>query len=343
MPPHIIESQEETRHTRQAADNAKTRRERGKLAQRAFRQRQIDTIGDLREENKRLRDAIVSICRAAAADETTLGLAIRDARKVAHIEDGEEALGALAQPSEDHEARHSDLLAGGPHGFDFFDPYQAQPQRHNLPNMGNISSFDADCYLNITSAPEDIAPFLGSAAYSVAGQIHWVTLAYSYSVIKALRTATPSSDACRFASRIFGRVLRQISLEGLLAILHARLVYRKEGLLTGNDHPARDPRLAKALMLSIVDLCAPEPKRCFLSAFDVADRLRDELGAEFPVFEAVLCGKVTDYRSAIMRDIMRELASKAICYGDGPRWNPHDVVSVSRRWFSESNVLNQWI
>ncbi|KAK6086639.1 hypothetical protein SCUP515_00205 [Seiridium cupressi] len=340
MPPHIIESREETRRTRQAADNAK----------RAFRQRQIDTISDLREENKRLRDAIVSICRAAAADETTLGLAISDARKVAHIEDSEEALGALAQPSEDHETRHSDLLVGGAHGFGVYDPYhhlhpvvQAQPQRHNLPNMGNISSFDADRYLNITSAPEDIAPFLGSAAYSVAGQIHWVTLAYSYSVIKALRTATPSSDACRFASRIFGRVLRQISLEGLLAILHARLVYRKEGLMTGDDHPARDPRLAKAFMLSIVDMCAPEPKQSFLSAFDVADRLREELGAEFPVFEAVLCGKVTDYRSAIMRDIMRELASKAICYGDGPRWNPDDVISVSRRWFSESNALNQSI
>ncbi|KAK3374198.1 hypothetical protein B0T24DRAFT_289613 [Lasiosphaeria ovina] len=42
------------------------RRERGRLAQRAFRQRQIDTIRELREENKALRDAISKLSQVTA-------------------------------------------------------------------------------------------------------------------------------------------------------------------------------------------------------------------------------------------------------------------------------------
>ncbi|KAI0178700.1 hypothetical protein GGR52DRAFT_267545 [Hypoxylon sp. FL1284] len=49
----------------EAPDYITARRERGKLAQRAFRQRQIDTIRGLEDENQRLRDAISAICSAS--------------------------------------------------------------------------------------------------------------------------------------------------------------------------------------------------------------------------------------------------------------------------------------
>ncbi|KAL7622589.1 hypothetical protein AAE478_008098 [Parahypoxylon ruwenzoriense] len=62
-----------------------TRRERGKLAQRAFRQRQIDTIRNLEDENQRLRDAISLISDAEGQDNNALSLAILSARKVAGL------------------------------------------------------------------------------------------------------------------------------------------------------------------------------------------------------------------------------------------------------------------
>ncbi|KAI1777416.1 hypothetical protein F4818DRAFT_410263 [Hypoxylon cercidicola] len=61
------------------------RRERGKLAQRAFRQRQIDTIRSLEDENQKLRDAITAICDVAAQDNAALSLAISNARKIAGL------------------------------------------------------------------------------------------------------------------------------------------------------------------------------------------------------------------------------------------------------------------
>ncbi|KAI0846137.1 hypothetical protein F5Y00DRAFT_244641 [Daldinia vernicosa] len=66
-------------------DYIAARRERGKLAQRAFRQRQIDTIRSLEEENRKLRRAISAISDAADRNDATISQAIAEARKVAGI------------------------------------------------------------------------------------------------------------------------------------------------------------------------------------------------------------------------------------------------------------------
>ncbi|KAL1874975.1 hypothetical protein Plec18167_005643 [Paecilomyces lecythidis] len=49
------------------------RREKGRIAQRAFRQRQIDTINKLEEEVSLLRDSIRKICQAAVCQTSLLG------------------------------------------------------------------------------------------------------------------------------------------------------------------------------------------------------------------------------------------------------------------------------
>jgi hypothetical protein len=81
-------------HSRHNADNnLQQRRERGRLAQRAFRRRQIDTIRELREDNQALRDAIDDISRAAAAGpahahnrQSQLQAAIQNAFRVAGLD-----------------------------------------------------------------------------------------------------------------------------------------------------------------------------------------------------------------------------------------------------------------
>ncbi|KAI2777032.1 hypothetical protein F4815DRAFT_482736 [Daldinia loculata] len=69
----------------EAPEYIAARRERGKLAQRAFRQRQIDTIRSLEEENRKLRRAISAISDAADRNDATISQAITEARKVAGI------------------------------------------------------------------------------------------------------------------------------------------------------------------------------------------------------------------------------------------------------------------
>ncbi|XXG95550.1 peroxisomal copper amine oxidase [Hypoxylon texense] len=76
---------ESTSTQAEAPEYVTARRERGKLAQRAFRQRQIDTIRSLEDENQKLRDAISAICDVAGQDSAALSLAISKARKVAGL------------------------------------------------------------------------------------------------------------------------------------------------------------------------------------------------------------------------------------------------------------------
>ncbi|OTA91933.1 hypothetical protein M434DRAFT_396876 [Hypoxylon sp. CO27-5] len=70
----------------EAPDYITARRERGKLAQRAFRQRQIDTIRNLERENQKLRDAISAIHYAAGQSDAKLSQAIAAARRIAGLQ-----------------------------------------------------------------------------------------------------------------------------------------------------------------------------------------------------------------------------------------------------------------
>ncbi|KAK3328221.1 hypothetical protein B0T19DRAFT_461632 [Cercophora scortea] len=67
------------------AQEIEQRRERGRRAQRAFRQRQIDTIRELRDENQALKDAINEISRAATSGDFALQRAIEKARRLAGL------------------------------------------------------------------------------------------------------------------------------------------------------------------------------------------------------------------------------------------------------------------
>ncbi|ORY57595.1 uncharacterized protein BCR38DRAFT_502175 [Pseudomassariella vexata] len=70
-----------------ADDEIKQRRERGKISQRAFRQRQIDTTRELREENGKLRAAIASISGAASQGNVALHIAMAAACEAAGVHD----------------------------------------------------------------------------------------------------------------------------------------------------------------------------------------------------------------------------------------------------------------
>ncbi|KAB5531172.1 hypothetical protein GE09DRAFT_1251739 [Coniochaeta sp. 2T2.1] len=98
------------------------RRERGRLAQRAFRQRQIDTIRAINDENQELKDAIDRIARASAfirpgSGESDLVAAVQHARHVARLD----------VAIEDHRNRRSSSGGGGHHSSD-----DAESNAHNL-------------------------------------------------------------------------------------------------------------------------------------------------------------------------------------------------------------------
>ncbi|KAH8200329.1 hypothetical protein TruAng_005482 [Truncatella angustata] len=332
-----------------SSDKVIVRRERGKVAQRAFRQRQIDAIKSLREENQALRAAIVAIDDAANLyDPKVLNKTVETARQLVDVLEQQQATeSAATQVIEKNKTAHEADVVDNVHISRNVEDYLPAAFSGNISRQthhdhgsdieGHLPSTSFDQQIRLTGAPLDIVPYLGAEAYTVAGQIHWVTLAYSYSAVKAMRHPNPPKEAYIYVTKIFGNVLRRISIEGILDILHGRLIYRKNGFMTGDEHSARDPSLGRALMLSAMDQCAPTPKWYYLTAFDVADRVRQDLGSGFAMFEATLSGNINDGRASVMRELMRELALKAVCFGDGARWDPDDITAAIRRWVAETS------
>ncbi|KAI1880958.1 hypothetical protein JX265_001198 [Neoarthrinium moseri] len=359
------------RSSQSPEDEVKCRRERGKLAQRAFRQRQIDTIRSLKERNQKLCDAISTIGQAAAVGNAALSKAIADAQRLALSNtsaDAAEDIQNQKESDEDLSASHgesemsNDCRIMKQYLFDSTSLKIQQQERQN-PSVAMVLStenhgfctpastggptadinydfyagLEADRNIMIAWAPPDIKPFTGAAAYTVAGQIHWVTLAYSYAAVKAVRDCpnNRSSEAFEFVNQGYGEALRHVSLDSLYDLVHGRLLFRTQGFIAG-EHAARDPDLGKAMTLSIIATYSPRPSSDYLTAFDVAEGLRTLLGSRYTSFEDTLTGRITDDRVRIMRSLMKFLARRGVCFGDGPRWRQDDLSEVCERWLIET-------
>jgi hypothetical protein len=202
----------------------------------------------------------------------------------------------------------------------------------------HVPWFEPDRHLKLVGAPPDIVPFLGLHAYSVAGQIFWFAIAYIYSAIKALVGPSPPPDAHVVASSVFGLALRNFSLPNLLAILHGRLLFRKQGWIAG-DHDGRNADPTKALFSSPLDTYGPLLTNTYRDASDVENHLREKLGSNFATFEATLRGQQGVQQTSLMKGLMTVLARSAICFGDGPRWKLDLVGAIANRWMEESGIM----
>ncbi|KAH7040933.1 uncharacterized protein B0I36DRAFT_358161 [Microdochium trichocladiopsis] len=278
--------------TEPASDEISVRRERGKLAQRAFRQRQIDMIRILKDENAKLKDAISTISTAAYRSQRELKDAITEACRIAELNPSGAAHESSPAQQADDDFEHGSVTTQSPrpssaqplsssypplgqgasawpaplelrsphidtsqpglgsnslYGFDpshnqgyvnshadLFAPpvahmnaapinglrpahapsfstvysqgYAEIPPRGKSPDM---MPFDQSIqpYLPSRSspprqehatailqaqAPEDIMPYLGPRAYTIAGQVYWATLGYAWQVLRTLDTSYPA-------------------------------------------------------------------------------------------------------------------------------------------------------
>ncbi|KZL78379.1 hypothetical protein CI238_03489 [Colletotrichum incanum] len=106
----------------QTDDDLAARRERGRKAQRAFRQRQITAINELREQNQAMQDAITSLARVAARlGSTELKDAVRHAQNAAGMEN-----------SDDVDDSYDECVRYG-------EPSRSQPKESSTAYLMNMS------------------------------------------------------------------------------------------------------------------------------------------------------------------------------------------------------------
>ncbi|RYO74140.1 hypothetical protein DL766_005630 [Monosporascus sp. MC13-8B] len=345
------------------------RRERGKRAQRAFRQRQIDAIRGLQEENQRLRDAIAKIGGAVSHSESPLIEVIGDACRIAGVEaprsisssESPQSVAGnrrfdLSAPLLDKrgevevsagpplgwtETNHQGLVRQNSPGIEYQDQLvsngdldSATGRRDNSENggieFGSEDGWSPNPIPPMTWAPERVLP-LADPPPDIIPYL-------------ALRPPTnsgpPAEDAVATTLDVFYATVRREKLPLIQNLLHARLQFRRRGYLeAGTAHPARRDPVAHALYADqiVAELeRVGARKRDFLTPFDVAARLRAQLGeAEYPVLEAALCGSPRSSEHVpLVRQLVRMITRNAMCFGDSPRWTPEAISRVAASWLA---------
>ncbi|KAJ1337802.1 sterol regulatory element-binding transcription factor 1 [Microdochium nivale] len=323
--------------TEPASDEISVRRERGKLAQRAFRQRQIDMIRILKDENAKLKESILNISTAAYKSQRELKDAIAEACRIAELNPSASVRDGSPGQGEDDFEQHDSVVttqsprpaSAHPHlsssPFGQFNPgsspwtsaplelrsqYASDPQPglighslygfepthnqgyvnshadHFASSMGHgstmpmngmrnasiasfssvyshgfsettprgaspdMTAFDQSVHSSVFThssptraeasltpsqlhTPEDILPYLGARAYTVAGQVHWASLGYAWQVLRTLEMSYPNPS-----SEILGTVYGLFHIDAtnpqsvsvVKDHLYRRLAFRKQRL-----------------------------------------------------------------------------------------------------------------
>lgn len=200
------------------ADKFQRRRERGRQAQAAFRKRQAKAALSIQEEKKRLKEAIESIVQATSRNDSPKLLdAIRHAADTAgmdaqHLEaeaannvalsTGERA-GQLNDSSfidTQDTASDSDLIdVGAPSSCAVSPSTWARSYRPPM-TFGNFW-FDPLRSTNITTAHEDVVPYVGRSRYTLGGLLFWGVLDH----VTNACTHTHHPTSCEDLHAILGR------------------------------------------------------------------------------------------------------------------------------------------
>jgi hypothetical protein len=200
------------------------RRDRGKVAQRAFRQRQSAVVQKLKEEHEKLKSLVGEIVQSAGGDDAAqLRAAIIQAGNAAGLDlsildagDKEndssysrtsEGLSATLHPSMAELSTGNTLYAdttlalpssfrveGEPVGG--YDEQTTQilhatavynsygQSGHMSPRLDYGLWPDQDRCPKVVLPPDDIVPFLGAGMHTFAGNIAWACLEYAYSFLR---------------------------------------------------------------------------------------------------------------------------------------------------------------
>ncbi|KAF7561184.1 hypothetical protein G7046_g2946 [Stylonectria norvegica] len=192
------------------------RRERAKIAQRAFRQRHSAAVHGLKEEHEKLKDLVRDIVNAAQVDDPaqlnaaiiqageaagieTASLATKKCRPLkVHLDQVTSSSAPLVNPitpSDSPSPQSSDgqqkfvALRGTEGAYERSDTsvtsYRRTESGRFSPRFDYGLWMDPDRYRKIFQAPLDISPFLGDGMNTFAGKIMWACIDYATTLLEA--------------------------------------------------------------------------------------------------------------------------------------------------------------
>ncbi|KAM0313158.1 hypothetical protein ACHAPQ_012092, partial [Fusarium lateritium] len=233
-------------------DQLANRRERGRRAQREFRQRQIDTINELQASKESMQAAIASIARAAAQqDSAGMTAAVYDACRLAGVEIPQESslsrvdppscsvrdelpaqqtsevAGATTVSWEQERGttniqRQSPILRTAPYTGGLVVEKSHHQSGRMSPTLGYGLWFGPETSIPIEYPPMDIVPYLQDGS-SLAITVFWTSLSWGFQILNAALGG--NAEAVATAQNTFSAIISTSPGRDVLNGIHARLIY----------------------------------------------------------------------------------------------------------------------
>ncbi|KAI2777938.1 hypothetical protein F4815DRAFT_447740 [Daldinia loculata] len=260
----------------QAEEELRRRRERGKIAQRAFRKRQSNTSRDKRNETQRLKEAISKIVRVARHDDRPeLVKAIQEAAGVTGLDEhvvaelcdeGGNQTRRITKPSQPSPSSRDLLSTNTVSSTGLGTNTQGIPpsigarsgwilkSQDSTPlgrgtDIGWMSTrldyglwFDTSRFIRVDKPPSDIIPYLGKGMSTFAGRLFW---ACGELLLEQCRRAElyahTNPRVAREAREVIWNMVQHSpplhNVRYIIALAEARREFRDRGYIEG-DNPA---------------------------------------------------------------------------------------------------------
>ncbi|KAF5686290.1 hypothetical protein FCIRC_3008 [Fusarium circinatum] len=328
------------------------RRARGRRAQREFRQRQIDTINELRASQESPQAAIASIARAAAQQDSA---GMTEAEPVLSFVDPPTSSVPDEPPAQestdvagvrtvswelepDTQNQFPPMFRTAPYGRELIVERSHHQSGRMSPTLEYGLFLGPEASISIEYPPMDIIPYLQDGA-SLATTVFWTSLSWGFQILGAALAG--NVEAMATTQSIFTAIISTSPGKDVLNGIHARLTYRKTGTID-RDHPGNHPEQAPGILARMTELCEDNgtPLETFLTPIAMEDLLRNRLGTAYDVIDRTVQGYGSPEEISRLRKLVQMMTVNSICLGDGPRWSIDKAEDLITYWTDVAGIYS---
>lgn len=199
-------------------------------------------------------------------------------------------------------------------------------------------------YMRIDDPPEDIVPYIGANANTLASKLFWTVLEHTKTECHHMHH--PKSRDAFDQNACFRRMiehttaLRSMSHAFLKAMVEARLEYRQFGYISAEYAGAADLDVGTAMHRDILAdyMMRGKDANIWLNPTAVEARIRASLGpAGFGLLEEAVRRPEHDVLHSSVVKAVKKLVENFICFGDGPRWSYQIVDETFAQWLTDAS------
>jgi hypothetical protein len=191
-------------------------------------------------------------------------------------------------------------------------------------------------HIRLINPPQDILPYLETPS-SLAAVIFWSCFVAGYNGLRALLKGDASRpELLAKARNTFSHSLEFTPGDLILQRLHLRLMFRKLGYVD-RDHPGNDGGGAMRLHHAVTQDLSVKGVRLdmFIRVEEVDLFIRRQMGEGYGAVEAAIAGTGQEQHVSAVRCLVKIIAQRSFCFGDGPRWRADLISDIVRAWMRE--------